>query len=307
MVVKNTELLLKDSLSLKEYFSWKVIKLIIKTGIIKSNIMGMLAGLCLALYVYDIGFVEKLPIMLISLIGTSFVVGGSGAINNYYDRDIDSIMKRTRIRPTVDGSINPKFALWLGIVLVAIGLALLLSISLLAAFMAFLGFAFYVFAYTMFTKRSTIYNTEVGSLSGAMPPIIGWAVISSDIFHPVSIGLFVFMFLWQPPHFYAIAIRRLEEYKSANVPMLPVVKGIYRTKVQTLVYLALLLFASFIFFPYSKIIAFSMFGLTLAWLILGIWGFKKFNDLKWANLMFAFSLSHLTLLFTLMIIISFTN
>lgn len=302
--MKNTEIVLKDSLSLKEYFSWKVIKLIIKTGIIKSNILGMLAGLSLALYIYDIGFIEKLPIILLSLIGTSFVVGGSGAINNYYDRDIDSIMNRTKVRPTADGSINPKFALWLGIALVTIGLVLLLSISILAAAMAFLGFVFYVFAYTMFTKRSTIYNTEVGSLSGAMPPIIGWAVISADIFHPVAIGLFVFMFLWQPPHFYAIAIRRLEEYKDASVPMLPVVKGIYRTKVQTIVYLIVLLIASFLFFPYSKTITFAMFGLTLVWILLGIWGFKKVDDKKWANLMFAFSLSHLTILFALMIIIS---
>lgn len=302
--MKNNEIALKESLSLKEYFSWKVIKLIIKTGIIKSNILGMLAGLSLALYVHDIGFVEKLPLIVISLIGTSFVVGGSGAINNYYDRDIDSIMKRTKVRPTADGSINPKFALWLGIALVAIGLALLLSISLLAAAMAFLGFVFYVFAYTMFTKRSTIYNTEVGSLSGAMPPIIGWAVISPDLFHPVAIGLFVFMFLWQPPHFYAIAIRRLEEYKDANVPMLPVIKGIHRTKVQTIVYLVVLLISSFLFFPYSKTIAFTMFGLTLVWMLLGIWGFKKVDDQKWANMMFAFSLSHLTILFALMIIIS---
>jgi protoheme IX farnesyltransferase len=306
MVVKNTEMMLKDSISIKENYSWKVIKLIIKTGIIKSNSLGMLAGLCLALYVYDIGFVEKLPIILISLIGTAFVVGGSGAINNYYDRDIDSIMKRTQSRPTVDGTVNPKFALWLGIVLVAIGLGLLLSVSLMAAFMGFLGFAFYVFAYTMFTKRSTIYNTEVGSISGAMPPIIGWATISSDIFHPVAIGLFVFLFLWQPPHFYAIAIRRLDEYKAAGVPMLPVVKGIFRTKVQTLVYLVILILASFLFFPFSKTIAFSMFGLSLLWMLLGIIGFKKFNDLKWANLMFAASLFHLTILFALMIIISFT-
>ncbi|QNF28822.1 protoheme IX farnesyltransferase [Metabacillus sp. KUDC1714] len=304
MVVKNTELTLTGSFSLKQYFSWKVIKLIIKTGIIKSNLMGMFAGLCLALYMNDSGFVEQLPNIIISLIGTSFVVGGSGAINNYYDRDIDSKMQRTKVRPTVDGSINPRFALWLGIILVTVGLALLLSVSIFAAIMGFLGFTFYVFAYTIFTKRSTIYNTEVGSLSGAMPPIIGWAVISSDIFHPVAIALFVFMFLWQPPHFYAIAIRRLEEYKTAGVPMLPVVKGIHRTKVQSLLYLVILLFASILFLPFSKIIAFSMFGLTLAWMILGIWGFKKVDDIKWANLMFAFSLIHLTILFSLMIIVS---
>ncbi|MGM7723234.1 heme o synthase [uncultured Metabacillus sp.] len=303
--MKNPELVVKESFSLKHYFSWKVLKLIIKTGIIKSNLMGMFAGLCLALYVYDISFAERIPVIILSLIGTAFVVGGSGAINNYYDRDIDAIMKRTQDRPTVDGSIHPKFALWLGIFLVAIGIALLLAVSYLAAFIGFLGFAFYVFAYTMLTKRTTIYNTEVGCLSGAMPPLIGWAVISTDIFHPVALGLFAFMFLWQPPHFYAIAIRRLKEYKAAGVPMLPVVKGIYRTKVQSIIYLVLLLAASFIFWPYSKIIAISMFILTLAWMVLGIWGFKKLKEEKWATLMFVFSLNHLTILFGLMMIISF--
>ena len=302
--MKNTEVILKNSFSLKHYYSWKMLRLIIKTGIIKSNLMGMFAGLCLALYIYDFSFVEKLPIIIVSLIGTSFIVGGSGAINNYYDRDIDSLMKRTKERPTVDGSVHPKFALWLGIILVTIGITLLLFVSQMAALMGFLGFFLYVFPYTIWTKRTTIYNTEVGSLSGAMPPLIGWAVISADILHPVAIGLFVFMFLWQPPHFYAIALRRIEEYRAAGVPMLPVVKGVHRTKVQSLFYLVLLQFASLLFLPFSKIITFSMFGLTFAWMLLGIWGFKKMDDAKWAKLMFVFSLNHLTILFALMIIIS---
>ncbi|MFC3884845.1 heme o synthase [Bacillus songklensis] len=303
--MKNSEAIAKNSLSMKHYFSWKVISAIIKTGIIQSNVMGMFAGLCLALYVNDLSFVKQIPVVILTLMGTSFVVGGSGAINNFYDRDIDAIMKRTMDRPTADGTINPKFALWLGIVLVAAGLGLLLTVSKMAAFMGFLGFFFYVFPYTMLTKRKTIYNTEVGSLSGAMPPLIGWVAISSDILHPIAIGLFVLMFLWQPPHFYAIAIRRLEEYKAAGVPMLPVVKGIHRTKVQTIAYLVILLLASFLFWPFSKVIAFTMFGLTLIWMLLGIFGFRKMEHTKWATLMFVFSLNHLTILFVLMIVMSF--
>jgi heme o synthase len=307
MIVRNSEVMAKNSLSMKQYFSWKVIRAIIKTGIIQSNVMGMFAGLCLALHVNDLSFVEQVPTIILTLIGTSFVVGGSGAINNFYDRDIDTIMKRTMDRPTADGSIHPKFALWLGIVLVAAGLGLLLIVSKMAALLGFLGFFFYVFAYTMLTKRSTIYNTEVGSLSGAMPPLIGWAAVSSDMLHPIAIGLFVLMFLWQPPHFYAIAIRRLEEYKAAGVPMLPVIKGIHRTKIQTIAYLVILLLASFLFWPFSKLIALTIFGLTLIWMLLGIFGFNKMEDTKWATLMFVFSLNHLTILFVLMIIISFIH
>jgi heme o synthase len=303
--VKNTEVIVNHSVSWKEYFSWKVIKPIIKTGIIKSNLMAMFAGLCVALSVYNLSFIENLPIIILSLLGTSLVVGGSGAINNYYDRDIDAIMNRTKVRPTVDGSINPKFALWLGLVLVAAGLALLSSVSGMAVLMGFLGFFLYVFPYTMFTKRTTIYNTEVGSFSGAMPPLIGWAVISSDIFHPIAIGLFVLLFLWQPPHFYAIAIRRMEEYRAAGVPMLPVVKGIRRAKIQSVVYLVVLLFASLLFLSFSKVFTFTMIGLTLIWILLGIFGSKKMNDTKWATLMFVFSLNHLTILLALMVIISF--
>jgi protoheme IX farnesyltransferase len=305
MVVKNSELMAKESFSMKHYFSWKVIKAIIKTGIIKSNVMGMFAGLCLALYANDLSFFEQIPMVILTLLGTSFVVGGSGAINNYYDRDIDTVMERTMDRPTVDGSINPKFALWLGISLVAAGVTCLLFVSNMAALMGFLGFFLYVFPYTMLTKRTTIYNTEVGSLSGAMPPLIGWAAVSPDVFHPIAVGLFILMFLWQPPHFYAIAIRRLEEYKAAGVPMLPVVKGIRRTKIQTIVYLVLLLLSSFLFWSFSKIIVFTMVGLTLIWMVIGIAGFNKMKDMKWATVMFVVSLNHLTILFMLMIVISF--
>ncbi|WP_078409954.1 heme o synthase [Priestia abyssalis] len=303
--MKNSEVITKDSLSMKHYLSWKVISAIIKTGIIKSNVMGMLAGLCLALYANDLSFFEQIPMIILALVGTSLVVGGSGAINNFYDRDIDMVMTRTMDRPTVDGSINPKFALWLGILLVASGIGFLWIVSQMAALMGFLGFFLYVFPYTMLTKRTTIYNTEVGSLSGAIPPIIGWAAVSSDIFHPIAIGLFVLMFLWQPPHFYAIAIRRLEEYRAAGVPMLPVVKGIHRTKVQTIAYLVVLLMSSFLFWPFSKIIVFTMFGLTLIWLLVGLVGFNKMKDTKWATVMFVVSLNHLTILFVLMIVISF--
>ena len=303
--MKNTDLSVNTSLSIKQSLTWKVIKPLIKTGIIKSNSLAMFAGLSLAIHINNLNFLDAIPIIIIALIGTSLVVGGSGAINNFYDKDIDSVMERTLDRPTVDGTINPKFALWLGIFLIIIGITLLYSISSLSALMGFLGFFFYVFPYTIWTKRKTIYNTEVGSISGAIPPLIGWSAISPEIFHPVAIGLFILLFLWQPPHFYAIAIRRLKDYQAAGVPMLPVIKGIQRTKVQTIVYIVLLLFVSFLFFSFSKVITFTMLGLTLFWLLLGILGFKKKEDQKWATIMFIYSINHISIIFTLMIIVSF--
>ncbi|MBD1381573.1 heme o synthase [Metabacillus arenae] len=303
--MKSTEAVAQDSLPIKAYFSWNILKAIIKDGIVKSNLLGMFAGLSVALSINNVSFVDNILVVLLALAGTALVVGGVGAINNYYDRDIDAIMKRTMERPTVTGAVNPKFALWLGIVLSILGLVCLFFISSLTAFVGLLGSFLYLFPYTMWTKRKTIYNTEVGSFSGAIAPLIGWVAISPEIIHPVSIGLFVLMFLWQPPHFYAIAIRRLDDYRNAGVPMLPVVKGTHRTKVQTIVYLVMLSASSFLFLPFSKVVVFTMLGLTLAWMVIGIIGFRKMEDYKWATMMFVFSLNHLTILFSLLILVSF--
>ena len=147
--MKNTEVITKESLPINQYFSREVISAIIKTGIIKSNSLGMVAGLCLAIAVNDLSFVTQIPIIILALIGTSFVVGGAGAVNNFYDRDIDAIMKRTKDRPTVTGAVNPKFALWLGLALFVIGVGILFLVSNMAAIMGILGFFFYVVPYTM--------------------------------------------------------------------------------------------------------------------------------------------------------------
>ncbi|RBW69718.1 heme o synthase [Bacillus taeanensis] len=288
----------------KQYFSWNVLSKIIKTGIIKSNLIGTLAGLCLALYINGFSFMEGLPFAALSLIGTALVIGGSCSINNFYDQDIDIIMERTKERPTVNGDINPKFALWFGVFQVLAGVIVLANASLLAALMGFLGFVFYVFFYTMYTKRRTVYNTEVGSISGAMPPLIGWCAVSSDLFHPFAIGLFLLMFLWQPPHFYGLAVRRVEEYRSAGVPMLPVTKGMLRTKIQTLVYLVLLLPVPLFFQTLGNLFVWTMTLLTVGWIVIGLLGFNKMEDQKWAKVMFVYSLNYIMIVLGLMAVLT---
>ncbi|KIL74244.1 heme o synthase [Bacillus badius] len=273
----------------------------IKTGIIKSNLIAVLAGLALALYINDISPVEKLPEILLTLIGAALVIGSAGTFNNLYDRDIDSIMERTKKRPTVTGAIQPKPALVLGISMALTGLIILALASPLAAFFGFCGLFLYVVPYTMWTKRHTIYNTEIGSISGAMPPLIGWAAITSDLMHLELLGLFIIMVLWQMPHFYAIAIRKYDEYKAANVPMLPVVKGFKRTYLQTNVYLTALIAGSLLFIPLNIGITIVAFLLSSAWLALSIIGYKKMSPNKWATTMFIFSLNHLTILFVVII------
>ncbi|CAH1209928.1 Protoheme IX farnesyltransferase 2 [Paenibacillus sp. JJ-223] len=273
----------------------------IKVGIIKSNLIAMLAGLSLALYVFNASFLDNIVPIILSVIGSSLIIGAAGVFNNLYDRDIDAIMERTRTRPTVTGQVDTKSGLILGISITIIGGILLYVASPLAAVFGILGLLLYVFPYTMWTKRTTVYNTEVGSLSGSVPPLIGWAAISSDLGHFEIWALVVTMLLWQMPHFYGIAIRRFDEYKAANVPMLPVVKGIRRTYIQTNVYLVLLVLSSFLFWPMSPFIAIFAFLVSLVWLILSVATFDRNETQKWSKNMFIFSINHITLVFLVII------
>ncbi|UOE53542.1 heme o synthase [Cytobacillus oceanisediminis] len=282
----------------------KILALTVKTGIIKSNLIPMFAGLTLALYTYDFGLLEKLPEILLAFIGSSLVMGAAGAFNNLYDRDIDSIMKRTQSRPTVTGEIKPKQVLWLGAFMSVFGILALAFTTPLAGLLGFLGLFFYVVPYTMWSKRRTIYNTEIGSISGAMPPLIGWAAIHPDITHPAILGLFIITVIWQMPHFYAIAIRKHDEYKAANVPMLPVVKGVRRTYIQTNIYLIILIGISFLLGSLSIGLMLVALLLGIAWLALSVYGYKRMDPEKWAKSLFIFSLVHMTVLFSTVIIYS---
>lgn len=282
----------------------KILAQTIKTGIIKSNLIPMFAGLTLALYTYQISLFEKFPEMIFALIGSILVMGAAGAFNNLYDRDIDSIMERTKNRPTVTGEIKPKEVLWIGIFMSIFGIVTLALTTHLAAFLGFLGLFFYIVPYTMWSKRRTIYNTEVGSISGAMPVLIGWAAIYPDITHPAILGLFVITVIWQMPHFYAIAIRRHDEYKAAKVPMLPVVKGVKRTYIQTNIYLIVLISISFLFGSLSLGLMLVALLLSVLWFILSIFGYKKMDSEKWAKSMFIYSLLHMSILFSTVIIYS---
>ncbi len=273
----------------------------IKTGIIKSNLIAMFAGLSMALYIFNVSFIDHIWAIILAFVGSSLVIGSAGAFNNLYDRDIDAIMERTKTRPTVTGKMDTRTGLTIGITMSISGVILLYLSSPLAAFFGFLGLFLYVVPYTMWTKRRTIYNTEVGSISGAVPPLIGWAAISSDLGHFEIWALVATMLIWQMPHFYAIAIRRFDEYKAAEVPMLPVVKGIKRTYVQSNFYLVLLIVSSVMFWPLSPYIAGVAFLLSLFWLVFSVRSYRKDDIKDWAKKMFIFSLNHITLLFLIII------
>lgn len=276
----------------------------VKTGIIKSNLIPMFAGLTLSMFKNQYSLLDKLPEMVYATGGSILVIGAAGAFNNVYDRDIDAMMERTKKRPTVTGEMPVKTTLLLAVVMTFVGLAILYLASPLASFMGFLGLFFYVMPYTMWTKRYTVWNTEVGSISGAIPPLIGWAAISNDIFHPASLGLFIVMVIWQMPHFYAIAIRKHADYKAANVPMLPVAKGMRRTYIQSNVYLVLLIASSLLFGQLSLGIMLVAALLGMIWLLLSIYGYRNMEQDKWAKIMFVYSLFHMMILFVTVIIYS---
>jgi protoheme IX farnesyltransferase len=162
--------------------------------------------------------------------------GASGAINMWYDRDIDARMARTCARPIPAGRIEPGAALGFGVTLAIGAVAMMgLTVNLTAAALLALTIAFYVFVYTMWLKRRTPHNIVIGGAAGALPPMIGWAAVTGDLGVPALV-MFAIVFVWTPPHFWALALVRADDYARAEVPMLPVVAGKSRTKRHILAY-----------------------------------------------------------------------
>lgn len=170
--------------------------------------------------------------------------GASGAINMWFDRDIDAVMDRTKRRPIPSGRVAADEALSFGVFLAAAStLVMGLAVNWTAAFLLAFTIGFYIFVYTIWLKRRTPHNIVIGGAAGAFPPMIGWAAVTGGI-EPASIALFTLIFLWTPPHFWALALFRRQDYAKAGVPMLPVTAGERATKAQMLGYTLALLPAS---------------------------------------------------------------
>lgn len=222
--------------------------------------------------------------VLITVVGGTLSAGGSNAINMWYDADIDPMMRRTQHRPIPQGHVTPRFALVFGLLIAITGSSLFLLVSAKAAFWSFFSVAFYVLVYSMWLKRSTPQNIVIGGAAGATPPLIGWAVAAGDsiagvnIFDlgsPVPWMLFFLIFLWTPPHFWALALYRSGEYRKANVPMMNEVHGPEHTLKQSKFYVVGLLMLGSVpcFWPGSGmplLWAFVSGGLTI-WYGKSVW------------------------------------
>jgi protoheme IX farnesyltransferase len=167
----------------------------------------------------------SLGLVALTCLGGALSAGGAGAVNHYFDRDIDRLMTRTAGRPVASGRVSPRAALAYGVVLCVASFVLLsLTVNVLAAALALSGFLGYVFVYTVWLKRSTPQNIVIGGAAGAVPPLVGWAAVTGGIgLDPLL--LFAIVFFWTPPHFWALSLLMKDEYARAGVPMLPVVRG----------------------------------------------------------------------------------
>ncbi len=280
---------------------WADFLALIKIGIINSNLMTTFAGFWLALFYSNTTFFDHWQSLIFVLLGTGFVIAGGCVLNNYYDRDIDQKMSRTKKRPTVTGTLSNAQVLRIGIGFSILGAMFLLLTNVPAAVTGIFGWFVYVVLYTMWSKRRYTLNTIVGSFSGAVPPLIGWLAVDPT-FHPVAFVFFLIMFIWQTPHFLALAMMKVKEYKAVGIPMLPVVHGFAITKRQILIYILCLLPLPFYLSSLGTIFMILATLLNVGWVVLSVRGFFMKDDMKWAKWMFIYSINYLTILSIAMVV-----
>src|SRR3712207_2336417 len=243
-------------------------------------------------------------LVALTCLGGYLSAGGAGAVNHWYDRDIDRQMARTATRPVASGRVSPAAALAFGIALAALSFALLsLTVNVLAACLAFAGFLGYVFVYTMWLKRSTPQNIVIGGAAGAVPPLVGWAAVTGHV-DPTALYLFAIVFYWTPPHFWALSLLMKDDYARVGVPMMPVVHGETETRRQILLYTGLLLVLTLIpvvFGFFGAVYAAAAVGLggAFVWLALRL---QREGDRRSALRTYLFSLAYLAALFCAMVL-----
>ena len=239
-----------------------------------------------------------------TLICGTLAAGSANAINQYLERDIDQLMARTRRRPLPAHSVTPERAVVFGIVLGAISVALMAwTVNLVAAFLTLLAIGFYVVVYTIMLKRSTPSNIVIGGAAGALPPVIGWAAVTGNVALPAML-LFLIVFYWTPPHFWALALRIRGDYAAAGVPMLPVVRGIRETSRQIGLYTILLVALTAVFAVVAQMglvygVVAAVMGVLFLYRAFVLWrqGAAPEPSTQQAIRLYRYSITYLTVLF----------
>jgi protoheme IX farnesyltransferase len=240
----------------------------------------------------------------VTILCIAMSAGGAAAVNMWYDRDIDAIMKRTQRRPIPEGRIEPETALEFGGAMIFGSVVLMsLTIGWLAGGLLAFAAAFYIFVYTMGLKRRTPQNIVIGGAAGAFPPVIAWAAVTGQVSMPAVI-LFLIIFLWTPPHFWALALYRNEDYCRAGVPMMPVIKGERRTKIEMLIYTLLLFPVSLapVWFGLGGMVYLIGTAILSSLFILSALRVLRDTTHTSARQMFGYSLFYLTALLSLLLV-----
>jgi protoheme IX farnesyltransferase len=239
-------------------------------------------------------------IAFVSILCITIGAGSAAAINMWYDRDIDAIMKRTQKRPIVTGAVKADEALAFGIITGTMAVIMMaVSVNIISAALLAFTILYYIYIYTIWLKRTSVQNVVIGGVSGALPPIIGWASVTGNISWQ-AFSLFAIIFIWTPPHSWALALYRSDDYKNCNVPMMPVIKGVLYTKKQIMFYSILMFFISL--WPYFLNISSHLYLITaiISGLIFLYYAVNLFADTEQnhvAKKLFWYSIFYLFIIF----------
>jgi len=248
--------------------------------------------------------VPSVWLMVATVVGGTLAAGGANAINMVIDLDIDRVMERTRGRPLVTGAVGSTGAVVFAVSLEVVAFAwLVATVNLLSAVLAVSATIFYVFVYSMWLKRTSTTNIVVGGAAGAVPVLVGWSAVTGSLDWP-PVVLFLVVFYWTPPHFWALAIRYRDDYAAAGVPMLPVVAGPRATAHRIVGYTAILVVVTVVFSPVAEmgvvyLVAALVLGAVFIALALAL---RADPDERRAMRLFHYSITYLTLLFGAMVV-----
>ena len=274
--------------SVKDYF------MLMKPRVMSLVVFTAISGMLLAP-----GNIHPL-IAFVSILCITIGAGSAAAINMWYDRDIDAIMKRTQKRPIGTGAVKADEALAFGIITGTMAVIMMaVSVNIISAALLAFTILYYIYIYTIWLKRTSVQNVVIGGVSGALPPIIGWASVTGNISWQ-AFSLFAIIFIWTPPHSWALALYRSDDYKNCNVPMMPVIKGVLYTKKQIMFYSILMFFISL--WPYFLNISSHLYLITaiISGLIFLYYAVNLFADTEQnhvAKKLFWYSIFYLFIIF----------
>ena len=270
----------------------------------KPGVQALLFVSCISGMLIASDFQPPLGVFIFGLLGVSFLAASSAVINHIFDQNIDAKMERTASRPIVVGEISNKQATIFSIILYILGSWMLLSFTNpLTWVLTTLTFIFYGFIYTRYLKFMTSQNIVIGGLAGAMPPLLGWTAVSNTV-EPNALLLVLIVMVWTPPHFWALAVHRVEDYAEASVPMLPVQKGVDFTKQHILLYTVLLFVCTMLPFSVGMFNELYLISAAILGSIFLYYSIRLLRDKtnSYAMPTFAYSLIYLALLFVVMLL-----